>query len=456
MITVRPHNPPDTKIFVGYDEKGVPDGWEFCLIGENITFDIEALASYFFKDKSDLSYDAFMLAAAVEYCDCYQKRPIGWSRKFTLNIPVSNPEKWNDPKGNDLLIKALLILTGDIWHIQFRTRNTDVNWPDQAALNLPTSSKAVIAFSDGMDSLAVGKLSKLELGEGLVQLRLGKKKQDKQAPFIAIPFGTNLPKRKKKNAETSGRSRGFKFAILSIVASLLSKTSRIIVPESGQGALGPALVTVSRIHKDYRNHPFFFQTMKELASSLLSVDVSFEIPRIWHTKGETLKKYIEHTHEADKWLDTRSCWRDARFVSINGKKKQCGICAACLLRRMSVHAAGLLEPDDHYVWHDLTVDNFENGSIIPYDKLRGKAAYLKYGRAAVRHLRDLAYLNDPSNLNINAGQIAQAHQMDKQDVMTKQNLLLEKHKHEWETFLTSLGPQSFITMWANAGGRNVT
>ncbi len=35
--------------------------------------------------------------------------------------------------------------------------------------------------------------------------------------------------------------------------------------------------------------------------------------------------------------------QSARQVSVNGHKRQCGICAACMLRRQSVHASDLSE-----------------------------------------------------------------------------------------------------------------
>ena len=55
-------------------------------------------------------------------------------------------------------------------------------------------------------------------------------------PFTTVPYKIaagdfNFP-------ETSGRSRGFKFALLSGIAAYLANVRRVIVPESGQGALG--------------------------------------------------------------------------------------------------------------------------------------------------------------------------------------------------------------------------
>ena len=452
MSKIKEYNPPEVNIFVGYEGDQVPEGYHACLVGANIKFNLEALASYFFRDKSELSYDAFVVAAAVEYADYFKKRPeMGWGRSFSLDLPVSNPKVWNASDVNKSLVSALNMLTGDSWHINFRQRIVEIDWPKQITLNLPTGVQAVIAFSDGMDSRAVGGLCKTQLGEQLVKLRLSRSCSGKVAPFVAVPFDTHLPGNRSKNAERSGRSRGFKFAVLSIVASFLANSSRIIVPESGQGAIGPALVKVSRIPPDYRNHPAFFEAMERFAQHLLRKSVSFEIPRLWHTKGQTLREYVEETGDKVKWKHTISCWRDSRYASVNNKKRQCGICAACLLRRMSVHAAGLSEEKDQYLWHDLSSSRFEEGSAISFGELKGPASHRRYARAAVRHLHDLAYLDDPIELNINAGKIARAYEMKKAEVMSSQMQLIRQHRLEWENFLEFLGPKSFVAKWAVGG-----
>jgi hypothetical protein len=106
---------------------------------------------------------------------------------------------------------------------------------------------AVIPYSDGMDSRCVAGLLDRTLGEGLIRVRLGSRisdakalKQQKQ-PFTSIPYRVRSGQR-----ESSARSRGFKFALISGLAAYLTKARRVLVPESGQGALGPALITVGQ------------------------------------------------------------------------------------------------------------------------------------------------------------------------------------------------------------------
>ena len=67
----------------------------------------------------------------------------------------------------------------------------------------------------------------------------------------------------------------------------------MLVPESGQGAFGPALVTVSHAYADYRNHPLFTIRMERFLDVLLQRPVRFVFPRLWYTKGETLRAFTD-------------------------------------------------------------------------------------------------------------------------------------------------------------------
>ncbi len=46
-----------------------------------------------------------------------------------------------------------------------------------------------------------------------------------------------------------------------------------------------------------------------------------------------------------------------------GESRQCGICASCLLRRMSVHSANCIEPVGTYLFEDLNVSILEDAVI---------------------------------------------------------------------------------------------
>ena len=140
--------------------------------------------------------DAFLLSAAVEFCDRTHRRPaLGWSRDITLSLPVHDPCKWNQQEVQDTLHEALEFLTGDCWHIAFTQRQKAAARPQQGLFKLTTGAVGVIPFSEGLDSNAVGALLSKDYGKSLVRVRLGKKKYDQpedehgnKEPFTAIPY----------------------------------------------------------------------------------------------------------------------------------------------------------------------------------------------------------------------------------------------------------------------------
>ena len=141
------------------------------------------------------------------------------------------------------MLSALRFVTGDHWSIRFVKRK---GRPEDSAgdrFRLFPPSKAVLAYSDGMDSLAVAGLARGCLGEDVVRVRLGGQGANEAngRPFVSVPYRVTTRRR-----EATAMSRGFKFAMISGLAAYLTSAKRIIVPESGQGALGPALVSVGQ------------------------------------------------------------------------------------------------------------------------------------------------------------------------------------------------------------------
>ena len=57
--------------------------WVRCEIGENLKFDMGGLQSYCLANWDERVYDAFVVAAAVQFCDHTKRRPSAeWGRNF--------------------------------------------------------------------------------------------------------------------------------------------------------------------------------------------------------------------------------------------------------------------------------------------------------------------------------------------------------------------------------------
>jgi hypothetical protein len=120
-----------------------------------------------------------------------------------------------------------------------------------------------------------------------------------------------------------------------------------------------------------------------------------------------------------------------------------------MLRRLSVHAAGLKEPRETYLWENLNAATFEEGAAKSFDKMT--EALHEYAIAGTLHLDHLAGLRSSA---LHAGTIKrQAHQLARsrglapEEAEANLDRLLSKHEAEWRSFVHSLGNKSFIRNW---------
>ena len=309
-------------------------------------------------------------------------------------------------------------------------------------------------YSDGLDSRAVHALVAAKEGVGgLVRVRLGAggvdqpRRAKKHVPFAVVPYRLKRP----RQGETSARSRGFKFAAVTGIAALMAGVERIVVTESGQGAFGPMLAVSGQTYPDYRVHPTFSVRMERLLHALSGKRVRYEYPRLYSTKGETLKAAAS-LNPAPTWADTRSCWQQSRHCSVEGRRRQCGICAACMLRRMSMFTAGIEEPADTYIWERLSAARLEDGVAEGFDGIT--LALRGYAVAGVLHMDHLAELAESSlharTLRRVARETAEALDGDPQAGEQQLCAMLERHAAEWRAFRKSLGPDSFVALLASA------
>lgn len=447
------YEPKEMTVDVFEEDSACKRGAVPCRIGRDIRFETEALESFSTHRWDPVIYDAFLVAAAVEFCDrTLVRSSMNWGRKFILHVPVHDVHKWTDKAAHGALTEALNLLTGDDWQIVFRTRKVPVPPPAQDTMKFPMNAEAVMAYSDGMDSQAVAALEGKKLNGRVVRVRIGTSERDisrqerKEMPFHAVPYKVKIAK---KDGESSARSRGFKFSLISAMAGYLIDVPVAIIPESGQGALAPVLLPVGHGYEDYRNHPAFTARMERFVYALLGYRFKYKFPRLWMTKGETLREFVENCEGGSKWNKTRSCWQTSRQIGFNGTRRQCGICAACILRRLSVHAAGLKEATDVYVWESLSTKTWEAGASKDFDLFTN--ALRQYSVAGVLHFEHLAGLQSRSDYQLTRrlSNFELAESLGESPVSVSQKLdrLLRQHAKEWSAFTKDLGPRSFVRQW---------
>lgn len=424
-----------------------------ALLGQSLRLDTRGLTSFFFARFDRRLFDLLVVAAAVEFCDRFKRRPgLGWSRAFDIRVAVHEPDIWSAPETKALLEETLAFLTGDVWRFRFEARLKAEPPPVTIQLPLPPYRALIMPYSEGLDSLAVHALTAHATNSDLVRVRLGSGGVDKAAldkdrkPFTRVPYKVSVP----SSAESSARSRGFKFAVVTAVAAAMSDVQRIIVTESGQGALGPVLVRSGHAYPDYRVHPAFSRKMENLFQALTGHEIRYEYPRIWHTKGETLAAAKALPVPPDFATRTRSCWQSSQHASVDGSRRQCGICAACMLRRVSMFTAEIDDPADCYVWENLTVADFDTGAASAF---QGHTPALReHGIAGVLHMDHLASLASPSAQTRAFHRVIRltADALGKEEgaVLAQTQDLLNRHADEWRRFVIAQGDQSFVARYA--------
>ena len=430
-----------------------PKGRVYATIGSEIKCDKDIFDSYCHEGWSDIHHDLLIVCAAVEFADRrWARANTHWARHIHVTAPVIELSIWQDASIAHNLCDTLRHLTGDEWRFSFvRHEGAATSKPRQGPLFPNQHKEFAIAYSEGLDSLSVSGL--YDENDVAVCVRVSKFRQatrKDERPFDRLPFDVNLGKR---SYEDSARSRGFKFAAVTAIAAQLSNVSRIIVPESGQGALGPVLLPLLNIYPDYRNHPTFFRKMERFIKGLLGVDLSYQQPRLWHTKSETIAAFLAKPGVSpQRVIDTRSCWQQRFNVRVGGQVRQCGVCAACLLRRMSLSAAGVEEPSAKYAVENLKANRFSD-ALPKQGSFRSSGTLYDYGYMGARHLQQLAELAGAGEAALKpfVFQIADALGASVDDVTGKLRAMLVRHSEEWAAFEQHQGETSFLQLWTKGG-----
>lgn len=444
----------DVALRVDAIEDGIPvrADAKSARLGQALRLDTQGLEAFFFARWDPRLYDLLVVAAVVEFCDRVKRRPAhGWARTFDVRVAVHDEALWRSAEVSEALQNALSFLTGDVWRFRFEPRKRPEPEPRQVTLPLPAAGAMIMPYSEGLDSLAVHALTLAAEQSDLVRVRLGSGGVDSKAldkdrqPFARVPYRVAPP----ESPESSARSRGFKFAVVTAIAAAMSGVSRIVVTESGQGALGPVLVRTAHAYPDYRVHPAFSRKVERLFEALTGHVVRYEYPRLWHTKGETLADAMALTQPPD-FKRTRSCWQSAQHASVDGARRQCGVCAACMLRRLSMFTAGIEEPSDTYVWENLGVSDFDSGAAATFQ--RHTPTLREHGIAGVLHMDNLAALASPYAqprlVRRVARLTADALGEDEALVLEKTQALLGRHAEEWRRFVAAQGHRSFVARYA--------
>lgn len=428
-----------------------------CVIGRDLQLKPDVLGRYCFKEISSRAEDLIIIAGVIAFADraVARKTSISWLRQMDVTIPVLEPDFWRQPHVTDELRNLLNLLTGDAWSLHFSTRSQRLEVPGPAPLSLSSNEQPIVMpYSDGMDSFAVSRLLASDYPDVPLLMvtagsRLDADKERRESRLdgrrwrLAVPFQISQ-ERGVRLREPSYRTRALIYGVMGAIAAQLSGASRIMVSESGQGALGPWLVPVGNEALDIRMHPAYTSQLARFVNLALGIQIGYEHPRLWLTKGQTLRELAERGL-AEDWHETRSCARDARHMSYGGTRLQCGVCAACLLRRMSIRSAGLDESLDNYMWQHLSAGSLDDAVIDPgREATKGDRGHAICGALAMVQLAELAEPTHSTYVHGKAQELAHISGEHIDLVQKRLADLIQQHACEWKEFVEHQGDSSYL------------
>jgi 7-cyano-7-deazaguanine synthase in queuosine biosynthesis len=308
---------------------------------------------------SSIVIDFFIISACAYGIDRFVERKSnsvdGWSRKFMVELPVSDVDKWFEAKHE--LESLLSFLTGDYWNVCFY--KTKFEYPQQKLPKelVEDSFSQVNLFSGGLDSL-IGAIDFLEakpnekllltshydqeLSARTEQINLLQKLETKyKGQFVHINSIDVTLSDSTKNKETTFRSRSILFIGIALLAAQ-AKSIPVIVPENGSISLNYPLSPSRRSACSTRTtHPTFIANLHNLWNKV-GITTNISNPYEFSTKGEMVTNCKNTDYLKEIVSISNSCGKRGHRVNWENKSAtHCGICMPCTYRR-----AALLSTND--------------------------------------------------------------------------------------------------------------
>lgn len=414
-----------------------------AVLGKDIRSQPSQIARHCLVDHRGISEDVATIAEGLALADRLfpRRRGSSWAREIALKIPVFELATFRKCDVVDALGDAIHFLTGDRWNIQFVQRSGQ---PISQSL-LPFQKveyRFVTPYSDGLDSFAQAALLAKDFGEhSILKLRSARIGQDSaglKRPVLRVPRSLgSMPKK-----EQTYRSRPFVFFSFAGIGAFVAEAEAIIVGESGQGTLGPALLPYGGEWPFRSTHPGFLIRMARYLGLAFSRVVPIEQPQLWRTKGEVLQ-VLKDRNLLGEWEDTRSC--SVRPANKHGAPA-CGFCGGCMLRSLAVHSARLT--------YDASQNAFDLMSIE--SRARDGVAMSAAERQMVA--RSMGTMAEFASLSRNASGVSLLEresmlfgEPDPLPIAEKLKNLASRHAAEWDAIVATLPP----TGWARAIARQL-
>jgi 7-cyano-7-deazaguanine synthase in queuosine biosynthesis len=279
------------------------------------------------------------------------------SRRLTMQVPVRQPDVWNEVETSQKLQDLLEFLTGDYWRLTFTKR---VEAPrvaeSQRALfrQRPDRPVKVGLLSGGLDSFA-GTSRDLKVHPdsefvcvSAVTNHRHSAIQRRQADFLRevhaggllhVQVQSWLKGSSHVPQDQMRRTRGLLFLTLGLIVANQAQASELSVYENGVGAINLPYERGAIVRPNSRAvHPKTLRLTAELFGRVTGKCISISSPCLLETKSQVcvamddvFKGFVAKTYSCDS--------SGARRAG----STHCGTCTSCLLRRASLSAIGISE-----------------------------------------------------------------------------------------------------------------
>ena len=346
--------------------------------GLHFGLDLARLQADLPRQLTDREVDLLRIAAVTFAVDRLSRRNLRETgeREIFVSIPVRDYTFWSTDDVGSQVRDCLDFVSGDTWSFEWIPCNDErpdwqlrIDGTDAAAeMGMPC------LYSGGLDSFAglSSLLCRKDVSERNVlavtvahrddiasladqQLRLIDRELNASVCSVRVPFKMRKPKKitcddgtRRASEETSQRSRSFLFNAVGGVVAAGFGLDAIASLENGIGAINAPFSADARDwHHTKGCHPGFLRRMASLLGCVCGSEMNLVLPHQWKTKGEVVAELPQSL--ADAAFETVSCVHFPNRSEKGSGHRSCGICFACLFRRVALHSAGYSDPPERYV-----------------------------------------------------------------------------------------------------------
>jgi 7-cyano-7-deazaguanine synthase in queuosine biosynthesis len=307
---------------------------------------------------------------------------LAWARDIAAHLPVRDPAYWSTHA------PAIQEIFGDFTSDRLQLRfepDPEPNPPPRQRTQPFPEHDCVALVSGGVDSF-VGAAGMIEKGrrplaishtangattrsQARVEVILAARfAQFERVGLSAAKQGPGFPE-----PEKSQRSRSFLFLAVSAMVACVGESHEVFINENGPMAIHVPM-TAARVGSlsTHTAAPAVLERVEALAQTVLGCPITISNTLLTMTKPEVVELGLQLAL-ADPLVDTVSCW------SIGRTSRHCGICAPCIIRRIS------------FAWNSATDcdyerDIFDDPSVLDSEFASDNLTHL------IRVLDDLAHL----------------------------------------------------------------